>query len=64
MKKYYNVTFRYSESVFCANIAIATSADAVKEYYTGKGYSSITVTEASTYDVSEAKRRGKPIIQI
>ena len=30
MKKYFNVSYQYSESVYCANIAHAESAEAVE----------------------------------
>ena len=33
MKKYYKVSFQYSESVYCANIAHAETAADVEAYY-------------------------------
>lgn len=42
MKKYFNVSFRKAESVYCANIAHAETVA----------------------DVEEARRRGKPIVEI
>ena len=62
MKNYYNVTFQYSEAVYCANIAHADNEEAVKEAY--KKYPWCSVKPASAYDVEEAKRRGKPIVEI
>ena len=63
MKKYFNVSFQYSENVYCANIAHAESAEAVEAHYSAK-YEWCKVSEATVADVEEAKRRGKPIIEI
>ena len=63
MKKYFNVSFQYSESVYCANIAHAESAEAVEKHYSEK-YEWCKVSEATAADVEEAQRRGKPIIEI
>ena len=59
MKKYFNVSFQYSEGVFCANIAHAESAEAVEKHYSEK-YEWCKVSEATAADVEEAQRRGKP----
>ena len=63
MKKYFNVSFQYSESVYCANIAHAESAEAVEAYYSAK-YERCKVSEATAADVEEAQRKGKPIVEI
>lgn len=63
MKKYFNVSFQYSESVYCANIAHAESAEAVEAHYSAK-YEWCKVSEATAADVEEAQRKGKPIIEI
>lgn len=63
MKKYFNVSFQYSENVYCANIAHAESAEAVEAHYSKK-YEWCKVSEATAADVEEAQRRGKPIIEI
>ena len=63
MKKYFNVSFQYSESVYCANIAHAESAEAVEAHYSAK-YEWCKVSEATAADVEEAKRKGKPIVEI
>lgn len=63
MKKYFNVSFEYSDSVYCANIAHAESAEDVLAHYSAK-YAWCTVSEATAADVEEAQRRGKPIIEI
>lgn len=62
MKQYYNVTFQYSESVFCSNLAHAESAEAVEAAYSKYGW--CAVSPASSYDVEEAGKRGKPIIEL
>lgn len=63
MKKYFNVSFQYSESVYCANIAHAESAEAVVAHYSAK-YEWCKVSEATAADVEEAQRKGKPIVEI
>ena len=63
MKKYFNVSFQYSESVYCANIAHAESAEAVEAHYSAK-YEWCKVSEATAADVEEAKRKGKPVVEI
>lgn len=63
MKQYYNVSFQYSESVYCANIAHAETAADVEAYYSSK-YTWVSVSPAADYEVEEARRRGKPIIEV
>ncbi len=63
MKKYFNVSFQYSDGVFCANIAHAESAEAVEKHYSEK-YEWCKVSEATAADVEEAQRKGKPIVEI
>lgn len=60
--KYYKITFQYSESTYCSNIAHAESADDVKREY--NKYSWYSVTDATEADVEAAKRRGMPIVEI
>ena len=62
MKNYYNVSFKYSETVYCANIAHAESEDAVENYYSE--YEWIHISKSSPSDVELAKRKGMPIIEI
>lgn len=57
---FYNVSFRWSDSVFCSNIASADSADDVRAYY-GAKYTHVTVTECSAREVESARERGKPV---
>lgn len=63
MKKYFNVSFQYSGSVYCANIAHAESAEDVEKHYSEK-YEWCKVSEATAADVEEAQRKGKPIVEI
>lgn len=63
MKKYYNVSFKYSDSVYCANIAHAETAADVEAHYSSK-YEWVKVSPAADYEVEEARRRGKPIIEV
>lgn len=62
MKQYFNVTFQYSESVYCANIAHAETAADVEAHYSK--YAWISVSPAADYEVEEARRRGKPIVEV
>ena len=62
MKKYYKVSFQYSESVYCANIAHAETAADVEAYYSK--YAWYSVKKAAAYEVEEATRKGMPIIEI
>lgn len=62
MKNYYNVSFQYSESSYCANIAHAESVEDVEKHYSK--YAWFKVSPASEYDVTDAQRRGKPIVEI
>lgn len=62
MKRYYKVSFQYSEYTYCANIAHADSIQDVEKHYSKYAWSN--VTEATEYDVEEAKTKGMPIIEI
>lgn len=59
---YYKVTFKHSENVFCTNIAIADSVEAVKDHYSK--YSWSNVRECAEWEVEEGKTKGMPIITI
>lgn len=62
MKKYFAVSFKYSETVYCSNIAHAETVEAVKAHYSK--YEWVSVRECEEYEVEEARRRGKPIIEV
>lgn len=62
MKKYFEVSFQYSETVYCSNIAHAETAEAVKAYYSK--YEWFCVRKCDEREVEEARRRGKPIVEI
>ena len=62
MKKYYKVSFQYSESVYCSNIAHAETAADVEAHYSK--YAWYSVKEAASYEVEEATRKGMPIIEV
>lgn len=60
--QYFNVTFKwYDTDTYCANIAKAECAEDVKAHY-AKYDSNPTITEASSYEVTAAQERGKPIV--
>lgn len=58
--KYYNVTFKWSDGIYCSNIAAANSEEAVRQHYSK--YDDVTISPAATWDIAAAKERGKPII--
>lgn len=62
MKKYCEVSFKWSESIYCTNIAHAETEQAVREHYSK--YSEVSVKEAKEYAVEDARRKNMPIIEI
>lgn len=63
MKKYFAVSFKYSEDVFCTNIAHAETAEAVNAYYSAE-YEWVSVRECEDYEVETARRKGMPIVEV
>ena len=61
MKKYFNVSFQYSGSVYCSNLAHAETVEDVQAHYSE--YDWVSVSDATEYDVRNAQERGKPIIE-
>lgn len=57
---YYKVTFKYSETTYCTNIAAAKNEDAIRNHY--KKYEILNISEANDYDIKDAKRKGMPIV--
>lgn len=62
MKEYYSVSFQYSESVFCANIAHGEKT-AIEEHYKSQ-YEWVSIKPASQWEIDDAKRKGMPIVEI
>lgn len=62
MKKYFAVSFKYSESVFCSNIAHAETAEAVAAHYSRHEW--VDIREAEAHEVETARRKGMPIVEI
>lgn len=62
MKKYFAVSFEYSESVYCSNIAHAETAEVVNAHYSK--YEWVSVRECEDYEVETARRKGMPIVEI
>lgn len=62
MKKYFTVSFKYSENVYCSNLAHAETAEAVNAHYSE--YEWVDIREATDSDINEATRKGKPIVEI
>lgn len=61
MKKYYKVSFQYSESVYCSNIAHAETVEDVEAHYSK--YPWVSVSEAADCEVRAAQRKGMPIVE-
>lgn len=62
MKKYFAVSFKYSEGVYCSNTAHAETAEAVNAHYSK--YEWVSVRECEDYEVETARRKGMPIVEI
>lgn len=62
MKRYYKVTFEYSEGIYCTNLAHAETAEDVEREYSRYSWSSIK--PAQPWDVDEARAKGMPIIEV
>ena len=62
MKKYFAVSFKYSESVYCSNIAHAETAEAVAAHYSK--YEWVDIREAEAHEIETARRKGMPIVEI
>ena len=62
MKKYFEVTFKYSESVFCSNIVHAETLEDVRKCYSK--YKWFYAKRADEYTVKAAIDRGMPIIEV
>lgn len=62
MKKYFKVTFKYAEGIYCTNLAHAETAEDVEREYSEYPWKSIK--EAQPWDVEEAKMKGMPIIEV
>lgn len=58
----FRVSFKYSENVYCSNLAIADNAEAVKAYYSK--YAWYHIAEGNISDLNEAKEKGKPILRL
>lgn len=59
-KKYYLVTFQYSDNIYCSNIAHGTEANVKKRY---NRYEWVVMRLASESDIREAQCKGKPFIE-
>lgn len=60
--KNYKVTFQYSETIYCSNIAVAETKEEVEKYYSK--YAWYKVNEATEWDIKEAEMKGMPVITI
>lgn len=60
MIKIYKVTFRYSENVWCTNLAKAFCIEQVETAYSK--YSQVIIREAQDWEIREAIAKGMPMI--
>ncbi len=62
--KYYNVSYHHGGGVYCANIAHAENMEVVYKRYSAL-YDQVVVRDDCTeWDIKDAKRRGKPIVEV
>jgi hypothetical protein len=61
MKKYFMVSFKYSEIAYCTNIAHAESAETVEKHYSK--YEWYSVREAKAWEIDGNIRRGMPVVE-
>ncbi len=58
----YEVTFR-KNGVYCVNVAMARTREAVEAHYTGK-YGWCAVEDCTAYKLATARRKGCPVVTI
>lgn len=58
----FRVSFKYSEYVYCTNIAIAENIQDVENHYSNREW--YNIEEATDGDIKEAERKGMPIVTI
>lgn len=58
----FKVSFKYSEYVYCTNIAIAENIQDVEKHYSDREW--YNIEEATDGDIKEAERKGMPIVTI
>lgn len=61
MKNIYKVTFKYSDSVYCSNIARAENENDVRARYSKK-YEWVDIQPGTDSDLRAAERKGMPIV--
>lgn len=59
---YFKVSFQYSESTYCSNIAKAETLADVEKHYSK--YAWMSVSEADENEVKQAEKKGMPIVEI
>ena len=62
MKKYFTVSFMYSDCLYCINIAHAETVEPVNAHYSK--YERVSVRECEDYEVETARIKGMPIVEI
>lgn len=62
MKKYFSVSFKYSDMVYCSNIAHAETPEAVQAHYSK--YEWVNIKDCTECELRAAQRKGMPIIEL
>jgi hypothetical protein len=63
MKKWFLVSFKYSDKVYCTNLCVADSVEDVEKHYSAK-YDWVSVKEAAEWEVDTYRHRGMPVIKL
>lgn len=63
MKKWFLVSFKYSDKVYCTNLCTAEGAEDVEKHYRAE-YDWVSVKEAAEWEVDTYKQRGMPVIKL
>lgn len=59
----YSVTFRFHDTdTYCSNLVFAFSEESAKKHYEKDGNHEVSVRPAESWEIEEAKRKGKPIL--
>ena len=64
-RNYYHVTYAAGNGIYCANIAVANSADAALQYYKQRHPGKkVMVSDCTPADMEACKRKGMPVVSI
>lgn len=61
----YRVSFEwYGGNTYCTNLCIAEDEQSIRAHYEGEGHHIVSIKEGTNADVTEAKRKGMPIVKL